>query len=776
MITSDTPINRASIMKSPERASSSDREMETLIGRLGRVRRHCVYPTILTSEEDSEVEELVSKKGGRRAISCMASREEYYDRDEEPEVSDPAIGRRRKGRSVSFIRSSGQDSPPSKKTCRLSAQGGRSSRAVRRCIGEMPAGSVVHDDNSAGSLADGSLIISSERGSGNEDEDGGSISGDYERDVRNSEEFVGSMSLDLEQGPRNAGKEVGRVSGDLNQSPENELDSGSMSSVLEKGQVGETIPTGIRNRDVGRRNFVTEDEESEALASSSTTSDGHSTEQSVSDFLARINQAHKPILTERAVIRAPPGARNGYSRRHSRRDHDSGQELTLQDRWVNYFRALPLDFFTSAEAQMQETERVKKGASAYASLLVTQANCADIKFVYDHSYRQKELLGQSISVFDNMRYAVGQFLRFSVVVGVTEGSKLWMEGNGFKAVCKMELVQTFLNYFVVRSTAGTVMNKAIALYKFSEHAALFFDAKDPISRADANSVATYCSKMRSTYKTEQRHVRRQAQTLEDRIAVGRFLTLDDFGTMEKEASKTLDSIIASLTKEGTPALTVLKEMSICEQVIRKWCINFLGLLMFAGRGQRPQVYAQLQRPTVAEMNIAKSQGSKYGYFKLHIVREKRTRDLDPQCLAFSAKILRYVKHHVCVITPVALRKTPRQGTVSNSTLVFDTRNGGPLNTKQVSRSVRLFVQSVDGEQVNISGMSLRSCYATGMLQAFRAGKIQQQKTETKFIQDLAVTMNTSPEMLRSVYMAIDTDEILVIARRLERRLEDESYE
>jgi hypothetical protein len=40
----------------------------------------------------------------------------------------------------------------------------------------------------------------------------------------------------------------------------------------------------------------------------------------------------------------------------------------------------------------------------------------------------------------------------------------------------------------------------------------------------------------------------------------------------------------------------MRYMAARKVLISKWCINFLGLLIFAGYGQRPQVYASPEIP------------------------------------------------------------------------------------------------------------------------------------------------------------------------------------
>jgi hypothetical protein len=77
----------------------------------------------------------------------------------------------------------------------------------------------------------------------------------------------------------------------------------------------------------------------------------------------------------------------------------------------------------------------------------------------------------------------------------------------------------------------------------------------------------------------------------------RDLTGNDFLKYIDVAKHALDGVLASATSatqsSGTSAVSYLVQR---RSLLAKWCINFLGLLLFTGSGQRPQVYASLLVP------------------------------------------------------------------------------------------------------------------------------------------------------------------------------------
>jgi hypothetical protein len=73
---------------------------------------------------------------------------------------------------------------------------------------------------------------------------------------------------------------------------------------------------------------------------------------------------------------------------------------------------------------------------------------------------------------------------------------------------------------------------------------------------------------------------------ERRLSSGRLLVGADFKRFGALAEKRLSQIM----KNGSTAMRRVPGL------ISRWCINFIGLLIFYGAGQRPQVYAQLQEP------------------------------------------------------------------------------------------------------------------------------------------------------------------------------------
>ena len=67
-------------------------------------------------------------------------------------------------------------------------------------------------------------------------------------------------------------------------------------------------------------------------------------------------------------------------------------------------------------------------------------------------------------------------------------------------------------------------------------------------------------------------------------------------------------------------------MSVVEQgeVMRKWYMNFMLLLLFAAEVQRPQTDTKLKAPTEGENSEMKNQASTLPFFEVQTLSEKRS--------------------------------------------------------------------------------------------------------------------------------------------------------
>jgi hypothetical protein len=83
-----------------------------------------------------------------------------------------------------------------------------------------------------------------------------------------------------------------------------------------------------------------------------------------------------------------------------------------------------------------------------------------------------------------------------------------------------------------------------------------------------------------------------------------------------------------------------------------------------------------------------------------------------------------------------------------------------LSGENLRNSLRLYTEGVRGLSSDLSRvtvMTVRASYASVMFRSFQSGKFQGLSLE-EFLSDLSETMNTSPEMLRTTYIATNGQE------------------
>jgi hypothetical protein len=87
----------------------------------------------------------------------------------------------------------------------------------------------------------------------------------------------------------------------------------------------------------------------------------------------------------------------------------------------------------------------------------------------------------------------------------------------------------------------------------------------------------------------------------------------------------------------------------------RWCIAFVGLLVFYGGGQRSQVYAQLQEPV--DLNVAQRRWATDKRVTLAALLEKHPRQMGYSKVSFPSRTRTIFEFHLGVVKP-ALRGGP----------------------------------------------------------------------------------------------------------------------
>jgi hypothetical protein len=392
-----------------------------------------------------------------------------------------------------------------------------------------------------------------------------------------------------------------------------------------------------------------------------------------------------------------------------REDDEEEAELSVQECWYESLRTVVPEFCdpNNEVASLRGTrERLVPGEIAYSGLFVSHENNKDLKFIYKHKYEAKAVRGQALTSYDQLRSCVGQYMRFAVVCGLTTLPRACDSGELFRAVLSMDAVQTFLTYFQLRCSSSTVLIKAIHLRTISQYAERFYSstAVDESNRAKASLMSDYLTGACSAEKYESRRGTARMRSEDLRIASGRLIAGDDFRRFGEEAEKSLASIMNS----------GVRNVHRNSRVRARWCISFVGLLVFYGGGQRPQAYAQLQAPDDLEGSLRR--WAEDQRVTLATQLENRPRQTGYSKNSFPGRTLKIFEFHLRVVKPaireavvVVQTETERRaawqherGEDVDNPILLDTRTGEGYVPGQIRSTLQCFVRNLDPEFVTVA--------------------------------------------------------------------------
>lgn len=93
-----------------------------------------------------------------------------------------------------------------------------------------------------------------------------------------------------------------------------------------------------------------------------------------------------------------------------------------------------------------------------------------------------------------------------------------------------------------------------------------------------------------------------------------------------------------------------------EALIDKWCLNFIGVIVLGCAGQRPEVFLQMQAPTIGQLGTMEIDAVENEYFEIRVVAEKVPRSISMPFPIVPSKLFSIVKFHVSFVRPVILWK------------------------------------------------------------------------------------------------------------------------
>jgi hypothetical protein len=144
--------------------------------------------------------------------------------------------------------------------------------------------------------------------------------------------------------------------------------------------------------------------------------------------------------------------------------------------------------------------------------------------------------------------------------------------------------------------------------------------------------------------------------------------------------------------------------------------------------------------------------------KLHPLKEKTPRGTFCPGILFPDKARSFFITYARVVQPAIMRGAGKmRSDVLNRdrTFLLHTKTGSGLSGENLRNTLRFYVDGLHGLSKDLSRvevMTVRASYASVMFQEFRRGKFPNLTAE-QFLGDLAETMNTSTEMLRTTYIA-----------------------
>ncbi len=222
---------------------------------------------------------------------------------------------------------------------------------------------------------------------------------------------------------------------------------------------------------------------------------------------------------------------------------------TTEERWNVYVKSLDSNFFTSPEARLQETSKVRKSKVAYQGLLVNENNCEDLKTMFPLGWEAKRALGQSLETYNQIRIAVGQFCRVCVSMKLCPAESLWKYSSICFLLCNLDAVTVFIGYFQIRSAAATVMGKALHLIRIAQYSISFFKKGNREKEiGQVETVAQFLRSIARSHKTECRRLSYFRKNMEDRNLCGKLLLPTDFRHMTSAAEEACEHMMENAKK------------------------------------------------------------------------------------------------------------------------------------------------------------------------------------------------------------------------------------
>lgn len=510
-------------------------------------------------------------------------------------------------------------------------------------------------------------------------------------------------------------------------------------------------------------------------------SDGKDSDQ----FLDRFIQSRKDILhrtlPRSGVHSRPVVAASRHNQGSSRNSCFDESLMCAEGQWALRVSNLPADFFTSREAKLliSSSNNRSKKPLVYKGMILDDIVLSDLRSYFESQVEPFVFRSQCLSSYKLLKTCLGQLLRYACAVGRSDSLALHKPGEMFKVSSDEKVLRAFILGIQTRCTATTVCSKASALLKWVKFSGIWYSKGDNRSeRGKCDASAEY---LRSTAAAEKREARRSSRSLKspfERLSANHVLLAEDFSRAQAKAENSLRSIFATAQSAFSQRRVndvggqkeVMYEILADKHggLMRKWCINFLNLIVLHGGGQRAQVYAEMQRDAFAigrngnlvdRVPELRRIAQETGYFYLQTSFEKRQRSQKMPYIRLPVSILDLYLTHCFLCRPAVLKRAGKSDLEgSPALLLLNSEKGCPLTAKQVSSSVKSFFTYMDAELGPITPLVIRKSFASIMYKRYLNGEIHQDKSRSQFLEFLAERLNTSLEQLEESYCAEETAE------------------
>ncbi len=249
-------------------------------------------------------------------------------------------------------------------------------------------------------------------------------------------------------------------------------------------------------------------------------------------------------------------------------------------------------------------------------------------------------------------------------------------------------VQAFIRCFQLRSSAGTVMNKAHHLLRLSRYADGFFTQRGMSEKQGIlRCVIEYLHGVARSHKNESRRLATIRKQEELRNETNRYLTPQD---MEHFAGDCLDNLAdiinsseALFRDKGHDGLVEYLQKN--RGIMRKWNLNFLCAMALQCGGQRPQVYAIVEKPCTVDFVTLQRQAKETAAFALKTTYEKRVRSAELPNVLIPSAMYHAVRNHAGYVLPALYNRhrIPSDDPRRNC-LFLHTESGEVLATRQIT--------------------------------------------------------------------------------------------